>query len=350
MSIRVGVVGIGGIGKAHLEALKSIDGLEVVAVCGTHDMEERAKALSIPKGYTDYKLMINQESLDFIHICTTNDTHFKMAEYALIHGVNVILEKPMTLNKEEANYLRKLALEKELINAVFFHNRFYGGAYHARKHIGTIGNIMSIHGHYLQDWMLDESRTNWRMLKEKSGQTRVVADIGSHLLDIIEYISGHKIVEVSALFNTVYDKRNDITVDTEDLASILFKTDREAIGTVMISQSVAGIKNDLEVTFAGKLGSITWNSNHANEFLQRTVDNSWINKADTIDTLHNNNTYPAKTFIDAFREVIRQIYYHYQHKNFTPDYATFNDGYHSMALVDAIYQSHMTKGWVKVND
>src|SRR5690606_22549067 len=109
--------------------------------------------------------------------------------------------------------------------------------FEARKHIETIGEIFSIHGHYIQDWMFKDQQTNWRMYQKVSGKTRVVADIGSHFMDLLEYVSGHQIVEVCAEFKTIYDERNNQKVDTEDLAAILFKTNKGALGTCFVSQS-----------------------------------------------------------------------------------------------------------------
>src|SRR5690606_1792196 len=91
-----------------------------------------------------------------------------------------------------------------------------------------------------------------------SGKTRVVADIGSHFIDLVEYVTGHKIVEVCAEFKTIYDIRANQKVDTEDLAAVLFKTNQGALGTCFISQSTAGVGNSLTVTYSGKRGSIEW--------------------------------------------------------------------------------------------
>jgi len=350
LKIRVGIIGIGGIGRAHLYALRQLSQVEVVAVCSRTDMENRAKALNVSKGYTDYKEMIDQEKLDFVHICTTNDTHYDMAKYALEHNVNVVLEKPMTLDQNEAKELRDLAIEKGLIHEVHFHNRFYGANFEARKNIETIGEIYSIHGHYVQDWMFKDLQTNWRLYQKESGKTRVVADIGSHFMDLIEYVSGHKIVEVCAEFKTVYEKRNNIKVDTEDLAAVLFKTNLGALGTCFITQSTAGIGNLLQVTYSGKEGSIEWDDVKQSDYILGRAEGREVININHIDTLDNEEYFTAESSIDAFREAFRQVYQHYQNREFKPAYATFNDGYHSMCLIDAIYESSLKRGWVKVND
>lgn len=99
---RVGVIGVGFIGAVHIEQLRRLGNVEVVAVAVHSRPQEKADKLCVPKGYSDYREMIDKENLDCVHICTPNNTHYEMAMYALEHGVNVVCEKPMTTTVEEA--------------------------------------------------------------------------------------------------------------------------------------------------------------------------------------------------------------------------------------------------------
>ncbi len=256
----------------------------------------------------------------------------------------------MTLNKEEAKELMELARSKGLIHEVHFHNRFYGANFEGKHAIKEIGDIFSIHGVYVQDWMLQDERTNWRMSKNLSGKTRVIGDIGSHFMDTIEYVSGHRIVEVCAEFKTIYDERNNQMVDTEDLAAVLFRTNQGALGAFFVSQSTSGVKNLLQTTYSGKLGSFEWNSSHSTDYKQGFTDGRKTLSVKQIDTLGLGEYHQAEEFIDAFREAFRQVYHKYQFKDFKGSYATFEDGYHSMCIIDAIHESSIKRGWVKVND
>src|SRR5690606_10205879 len=215
--IRVGVIGVGSIGKVHIDALRSLPNVEVVSICSRSNMAERAKALGIHSYYTDYKEMIDKENLGCVHICTTNDTHFEMALYAINKGLHVVLEKPMTKTVEEAVILEDLVKKSKLVHEVHFHNRFYPVHHYMKENINQLGDIFSIYGVYLQDWMMPQNTYNWRASSEQSGLTRVIHDIGTHFFNLVEFVSGHKIVEVMAEFKTIYDERNGIKIDTEDL-------------------------------------------------------------------------------------------------------------------------------------
>lgn len=99
---RVGVIGVGFIGAVHIEQLRRLGNVDVVAVAVHSRPQDKADKLCVPKGYSDYREMIDKENLDCVHICTPNNTHYEMAMYALEHGVNVVCEKPMTTTVEEA--------------------------------------------------------------------------------------------------------------------------------------------------------------------------------------------------------------------------------------------------------
>ena len=124
--IRTGIVGVGFVGLLHIEALRRLGNVDVVAICDNFDAEKRGKDLFIEHTYSDYKKMIDQENLDYIHICTPNNSHFEIAKYAMDKNVNVVLEKPMTYTIDEAKELYLLSEEKKtLVCAVNFHNRLY---------------------------------------------------------------------------------------------------------------------------------------------------------------------------------------------------------------------------------
>ncbi len=348
---RAGIIGVGGIGKVHIDAIRGLGNIDVVAICSRTNMEERAKTLNIKQYFTDYKEMIDACDLDVVHICTTNDTHYPMTKYALEKGLHVVLEKPMTITAAEAEELYQLAKEKNAVNEIHFHNRFYPVNDYMHHHIEKLGDIVSIHGVYVQDWMTPKNQFNWRAIQKESGLTRVIADIGTHWMDLIEYVSGHRITEVFAALKTIYDERNEHQIDTEDIGTIIFKTNKGALGTLFVSQSVPGKKNTFQTTYAGKSASFDWNGNSVNEAIlgYHEKDSETIS-VDGIDTMKDGSIHPVPGFYESFKEAFRQVYYKIAHADFTANYATFKDGLHSMKLVEAIHQSHLKKAWIKIND
>ncbi|WP_243183371.1 Gfo/Idh/MocA family protein [Anaerosolibacter carboniphilus] len=374
---KAGVVGIGFIGVAHIEALRRLGNVEVLALTNETDPVQKAAHLNVPHGFADYREMIDTVDLDMIHICTPNHTHYEIATYAMERGIHVLCEKPMTTTVEEAEKLVQLAKEKQLVHAINYHNRFYPITHHLRQMAkeAEFGEIFSIHGGYIQDWLLFDTDFNWRLISSKSGKTRAVADIGSHWLDLIEYMTGLKIVEVFAAFRTFYDTRKrsihpvetfsqaqqpreayeDIPIDTEDFASILLKFDNGALGNTTISQMFAGEKNRISVFIGGSKMSAQWDSNDISNLVIGRRDEPNLVLTKDPGLLHPQSAkitgYPGghvEGFPDAFKQTFKQIYASIEDPTMEKEYATFEDGLRQMILCERIYESAQTNRWVKI--
>jgi len=166
--LKAAVIGFGFIGAAHVDAIRRVPGVELVALVDIMDAQKKAETLDIPNGFSDYKEMIKVCRPDCIHICTPNNTHKEIAIYALEHGVNVICEKPMARNAGEAKEMLEADRKSGLVHAVNFHNRFYPANHQLRNMIqdGSLGKIYGIHGGYLQDCFSQRMDFNWRMLSK----------------------------------------------------------------------------------------------------------------------------------------------------------------------------------------
>jgi len=211
--IKVGIVGTGFIGPAHIEALRRLPNIDVAALCEvTIELAEaKAKQLGIGRWYT-FEDLLKQEDIQCVHICTPNFLHYSQSKAALLAGKHVVCEKPLAKDLHEAEELVALAAKTGLVNAVHFNLRYYPLVRQMKtmREKGDLGEIYSIMGSYLQDWLFYNTDYNWRLEPDKSGDSRAIADIGSHLLDVIEYITGLKTVEVMAGFNTVHKVRRKL--------------------------------------------------------------------------------------------------------------------------------------------
>lgn len=369
---RTAVIGTGFIGVAHVEALRRLGNVDVVAICDTYNCKEKAKQIFVEKAYSDYKTMIKNENLDFIHICTPNNTHYEIASYALNNGVNVLLEKPMTFSTKEAIDLYQLSLEKNLKCVVNFHNRYYPATAFLKDYIkeGNIGEINSVHGMYIQDWLLYDTDYSWRLNSKESGITRAVADIGSHWIDLVEYITGLKVVEVFADFKTVHpqrkkpagetlafsDTKNDnyelVNIDTEDIANVMFRFNNGAIGTTTFSQVFAGKQNKIDVYIAGSKASGTWKVENQSDVIigHRGKPEERITKdqilMSNVKTLFDYPAGHSEGFPDAFKQLFKQLYSDTEN----PLYATFYDGLRQMIINDKIYESAQKGSWIKIDE
>jgi len=200
--LRYGMVGGGEgsfIGDVHRKAI-AMDGLaQLVAGCFSIDYEDTirtAKKLGVTddRVYKDYEEMAERESsredcIDFVSICTPNVTHYPIAKRFLEANINVVCEKPLTVDESEAEELSRLAQEKKLLFAVAYAYSGNAMVKHAREMIqrGEIGEIRVVMGEYAQDWLatrLEDTgnmQASWRTDPSQTGKSNCVGDIGSHI-------------------------------------------------------------------------------------------------------------------------------------------------------------------------
>ena len=250
-----------------MEALRRLGFVEVAALADADQETAEAKAaqLAVPKAYGDYRRLLADESIQAVHVCTPNHLHYEISKAALAAGKHVICEKPLATTAGEAGELVALAAEAGLVNAVHFNLRYYPLVHEARAMAarGELGEILAVHGSYLQDWLFYETDYNWRLDPAQSGNSRAVADIGSHWLDLVEFITGRRVMAVCADFATFHPIRKkplrpletfagkiltpadyaDIPITTEDYAAVLLRFDRGGRGVLTVSQVAADRKS-----------------------------------------------------------------------------------------------------------
>jgi len=376
---RTGVVGVGFIGAVHIEQLRRLGNVEVVAITDNTDPQAHADAMCVPRGYASYQQMIDNEHLDCVHICTPNNTHYEIAMYALAHGVNVVCEKPMTVTAAQAREMRDFAAARGLVSAMNFNCRFYPMAYQMHEMVksGEVGEIYTIHGAYLQDWLYFDTDYSWRLEPEASGASRAFADIGSHWLDLAEFVTGCRVTEVMADFATFHKTRKkplkpiatysgmalrpddyaEVPITTEDWATVLFHMDNGAHASCNISQVFAGRKNQMTLSVGGSKCALHWDSENSNALWvgRREMRNGEFVKDPSIlaDGTKKVISYPGghvEGFPDTFKQNFKQIYARIGGETGALDYATFDAGLREMQLCEAVVQSARENRWVSVED
>ena len=373
--MKAAVVGGGFIGNAHVEALRRLGDVEVAALCDEYNVREKAEELHIPYSCTDFRQMLDEVKPDTVHICTPNHTHYSIARYAIEKGVHVVCEKPFTSTTEEARELTELAEKNKVKGMVDFHNRFYPVPLQMKDMVskGKLGKTISVHGAYIQDWLLFDTDYSWRLDAKKGGRLRAVADIGSHWLDLVQYITGQQITRVNAKFSTVYpirkrsikgketfqkagaeEKYEDVKIETEDIAVVMMEFENGAVGSMIVSQMFAGKKNTTEIAVAGTKSSLCWSTEELSELYigHRDGPNEILTKDPSLmcSMAASAIGFPgghAEGFPDAVKHAFRQFYDSVA-KEGNYEYATFRDGLKEMVLCDAIYESARTEQWMKV--
>lgn len=377
--LKAAIAGTGFIGPAHLEGLRRNNVPVIGLVESNLELaREKAAQLGIPKAFGSFDEMLKDSEISVVHLATPNYLHFPQAKAALLAGKHVVCEKPLTVTSTESAELVRLAAEKHLVNAVHFNLRYYPLNFQARSMIrdGEIGEVFAIHGSYLQDWLLFDTDWNWRLDSKEGGSLLAVADIGSHWLDLVTFISGLKITAVMADFKTCIPLRRkarkttglcdeiapasfeEKKVELEEYASILLRFDNGARGSVVISQVSAGRKNRLVYEIDGSTASLAFSSESPNELWigHRNRPNELLLKDPSLLTPEASSlaAYPGghnEGFPDTFKQLSRRVYDYIRRGNYSaiPDFPTFVDGHVMMKILEALVRSTREDGWVCVD-
>lgn len=378
--IKVGVVGTGFIGPAHVEALRRLPNIEVAALCEVTEelARQKADALGIERSCL-FDDLLQQEDITSVHICTPNFLHYAQSKAALLAGKHVICEKPLATDLKEAEELVQLAAETGLVNAVHFNLRYYPLVRQMKtmREKGDLGEVYSIIGSYLQDWLFHATDYNWRLEPDKSGESRAIADIGSHLMDSLEYITGLKTMAVMADFNTIHKNRKkplkpvetysgkmltpedyaDVPITTEDHANVMLRFDNGNRGVITVSQVSAGRKNRMALEISGSKSTYSWcsetpnemwigNRDGANQVLMRDPSLMYPEARSVVSFPGGHNEGFPDTSKQMFREVYQAIADGKQPES--PTFPTFADGYRELLIGERILESNRKQAWVEV--
>jgi len=278
--LRYGMIGGGDgsfIGDVHRKAAAFDEKCQLVAGCFSRDFSNTLRVgeslgISPERLYKNFYEMAENEAkredkLDFVSIVTQNNFHYEAAKVLLNHGINVVCEKPLTFNIEEAEELLALAQKNNLLFCVMYSYSGYPLVKQARKLVadGKIGDILMVMGEYPQDWLIsalenqDQKQANWRTDPKQAGASNCTGDIGSHIEHTVAYITGLKIEALCAKLDIIGEGRK---LDTN--SSVLVKYDNGASGVYWSSQVAIGNDNALKVRIYGTKGAIEWSQEDPN--------------------------------------------------------------------------------------
>jgi predicted dehydrogenase len=372
------LVGTGFIGPVHVEALRRLGRPVAGVLASSPEKGQRmAQSLGLGKGYTSYAELLADPEVGVVHVTSPNRFHFEQCRLALAAGKHVVCEKPLAMNVRESAELVALARHAELAAAVCYNIRFYPLCLEARGRIGAgeLGEIYHVTGSYVQDWLLYETDFNWRVLAEEGGALRAIADIGTHWLDLVQFITGRAVVEVCADLKTVWPVRRrpigsvetfsgktgtrsagaPVEITTEDHGSVLLRFDSGARGCFTVSQVTAGRKNCLRFEVAGSKGALACDSERPNELWlgHRDRPNEVLTRDPALlrPAVRPYANYPGghnEGFPDTIKQLFRAVY-DFIDGGGAPAFPTFADGHRELAICDAILRSQNERRWVGVH-
>ena len=376
--LKVAVIGAGFMGKTHVENLRRLGFVDVAAVAGvSQDEADRfAKAYNIPKATGNYKEILADPEIAGVHICTPNALHAPVAKAALNAGKHVLCEKPLALSAGEAKEMLDLAEKKKLHHATNHNLRYYPAVQQARAMIarGDLGDILVVQGTYSQDWLLYDTDFNWRILKKHNGPLRVMGDIGSHWMDMIQHVTGLSITALCADLKIVHKTRkqpkvaietfagktlkpsdyDEVKIDTEDFGMALLHLGDTCRGAFTVSQVSAGCKNRFEWMVCGTKGSVAWNQERPDELWigRRNEPNQIIIKDGSL-FYHEAAAYAdypgghSEGYDDSHKHLFKRFWSRVLDPSLPVQYPTFTDGLRGMQLLEAVMDSSKKRTWVK---
>ena len=296
--LRVGMVGYAFMGAAHSQAWRTVNRVfelparaTMVAVCGRDAalVAEAAGRLGWAEAVTDWRALIARDDIDVIDVCTPGDSHAEIAIAALEAGKHVLCEKPLANTVDEARAMVAAAAKARALgvrSACGFNYRRVPAVSLMRDLVaaGRLGTIRHVRAVYLQDWITDPNfPLVWRLQKDKAG-SGALGDIGAHIIDLTQFVTGQSITGVAGLTETFIKERplpatssglsasagdqtgvatGEVTVD--DAAVFVARLSGGGLATYEATRFATGRKNGLKVEINGERGSLVFDLERLNE-------------------------------------------------------------------------------------
>jgi predicted dehydrogenase len=377
--LKTALIGTGFMGRIHAENLRRLGTVEITSLAGSNAQRARefGRGIGVDRTTGDYRELLEDPSIDAVHVLTPNALHYPICRAALESGKHVLCEKPFTVSLDQARELVELAAHTGLVHCIQHNLRYYPLVQQIRRMIeaGDLGEVLIVQGTYSQDWLLYDIDWNWRVQAADNGALRTMGDIGSHWMDTIQHVTGLGITELCADLATFHSRRRrptgsvetfagkqlaaseyeSVPIDTEDFGSVLLRLGDRARGAFTVSQVSAGRKNMFSIDIYGTKAGVAWNQERPDELWigQRNVPNQIVIKDPAL-------LYPqaaayadlpgghSEGYDDTHKQVFKRFYARVADRSAPVDYPTFEDGLRGMQLLEKVAESSKSKSWVAV--
>jgi predicted dehydrogenase len=377
--IKVAVIGTGFMGRVHSEAIRRLGHVEVAAIAdATQDLAERfARQIGVERATGDYRTLLEDPEIEAVHVCTPNALHFPISKDFMLAGKHVLCEKPLAVSSAEARELVEIATTQKVANCLNHNLRYYPVVQHIRRirENGELGEILVVQGTYSQDWLLYDTDWNWRIEAKDNGPLRVMGDIGSHWMDMVQHLTGLRITSLCADLQVFHKTRkrpkmavetfagktlrpedyDEVPIDTEDFGAVLVRLGDRARGAFTASQVSSGCKNRLQMEIYGTKGGVIWNQERPDELWigQRNANNQLIIKDPSLlaEKARSFADLPGghgEGYDDAHKQVFRRFYQTVADRSAPVDYPTFEDGARMMHILEKVLESSQKRAWVDI--
>jgi predicted dehydrogenase len=288
--LKAGMVGGGRdafIGGVHRIAMRLDGKIDLVAGAFSSNPEKSKLSgedllIDPNRVYPDYQTMVEREKklplgerIDFVSIVTPNRTHVPVAKAFLEGGFNVVCDKPLAFNLQEALDLQRVVEKTGKVFALTHNYTGYPMVKEARELVrkGELGNLLKVVVEYPQGWLINpideegQKQAAWRTNPEQAGASSCVGDIGTHAENLARYITGLEIDQICAEFTSFVKGRV-----LEDDANMLVRFKGGAKGVLYASQISVGEENSLAIRVYGTKGSLEWHQEDPNDLIVKYAD------------------------------------------------------------------------------
>lgn len=361
--MRAAIIGAGYIGRVHARLIRELGG-EVAAVCGR--TLGSAQSFGLGTAYDDVEAMLRAEKPDVVHVCSPNALHADHALAAFRHGAHVMCEKPMATTSDDCRRMIEAAAKARRVGAIAYCYRGYPLIRELRRRVqeGEFGRLWRVGGLYLSQDVFDAGKYQWHFTEGAVGSSYALMDYGVHWFDLVEFISGQQIAEITAAFSTHRPRRvwtggvgqgpepqgdklanGHVAVNfgLEDHADLIIRLDQGAAGTATVMALSPGNPNHIALSMDGELGGFDWQQEQPNTFIERRLGEKRIRDRDP-ERLHPDDRFSAMVpaghpegYLDAFRNVIAESWRAMRSE--TVGYPSFADGERGVAIVEAAVES-----------
>ncbi len=267
--VRIGIIGLGGMARWHIRQFGEVPGVRIAALCdiSAQALQEVGDQLSVPasKRYDKFEALIDDPDIDGVVSVTPNHMHAAILKACIAAGKPLFAEKPLTRTFEEAVEVLEMYRKKPIPCMINFSYRNGPAFQYAKKMIreGRLGRINHLFVQYLQEWGAAPFKTPyvWRFDEKVTG-TGTLGDLGSHMIDLAQYLLGDEITELQSMLSTIVPERPDpdtgkpVAVKVDDFACFNARFAKGAVGVFQTSRNAVGSGNQHEVSVYGDEGTL----------------------------------------------------------------------------------------------
>ncbi|BBH24577.1 oxidoreductase [Paenibacillus baekrokdamisoli] len=339
--VKIGIIGLGGMARYHIEQFGKVQGLRIIALCdvSTQALQEIGDQLGIDEArrYQSSEALIADSEVDGVVSVTPNNAHAGILKACIAAGKPLYAEKPLTRTYEEAVEVLELYQRNPIPCIINFSYR-NGAAFQYVKQLvqgGKVGRVNHIFVQYLQEWGAPPSRTPfvWRFDESITG-TGTLGDLGSHMIDLSQYVLGERISELQAMLTTIIPERPDpltglpVKVNVDDFACFNARFSNGTVGVFQTSRNAIGSGNQHELTIYGDAGTLhvsTLNDKQLIWTYAKDGEPGTVTETIEVPSEHALNPWQSFTDLISGKE--------------SAEFASLEDGFNNQAVLEAVLRA-----------